>query len=125
MRKAGNTNSGERGAVTIKAVLTLAFLATVIFVTIKIVPVYIQQRELIHEVDEIARRAALGSVGQDRILREIERVRAEYRLPEGSINLSSSGRDAADVALKYNVPIDFFVTTYIWEVDYKATSKGF
>lgn len=117
-----NQRSGERGAISIKALLSLAIAAVAIFAVIKFVPVYVEQQQLIHEVDELARTAAVRGWRDDRIALDVKRLRSEYSLPEDSINFVSKDR-RVQVIVGYKRDIDLLVTSFIWQVDYTANGK--
>jgi hypothetical protein len=118
--------AGERGAISIKVVITLLLLGSAAFAVVKIAPVYIEQQQVLKEADDLARKAAMGlSVySGDKIRKEIERIRQEYDLPEGSMNLASQTDGRAQITIKYTRPIDFLVTTYPWEVDKTVEGRG-
>lgn len=114
--------SGERGAISIKALLGLAIAAIAVFTLIKFVPVYVEQQQLIHEVDELARTAAVRGWRDDKIALDVKRLRSEYSLPEDSINFVSKDR-RVQVVVGYKRDIDLLVTSYAWHVDYTANGK--
>ena len=128
MRDAEDTRllSGEKGAITIKAAVIVLSVLVIAFAAIKITPVYIEQQQVIHDTDELARKAALGlsAYNADKINKEILNICHQYSLPEGSINLASRVDGRAEITVKYAVPIDFIVGTYNWQVDYTAVGKG-
>lgn len=115
--------SGEKGAVSIKAVLIFTFLIIAIVGLIKIVPVYVEEQKVLHDADEIANKASLGSYSKEKIQTAILGVIKENDLPEGSISLVSQTGDRAEVSVKYSRAIDFFVTTYNWDVDHTSVGK--
>jgi hypothetical protein len=112
----------ERGAITIKAALILVLLFAAGFTVLKLAPAYIQQTEIVHKVNELARIAAVRSWKEDKINQEIKRIRAEYELPENAITLV--GRDnGVQITIGYQRDIDLFVTNYTWRVDQTAIGK--
>jgi hypothetical protein len=117
-----NPGDGERGAISIKAALGLLIVAVAIFTLIKFVPIYVEQQQLIHEVDELARTAAVRGWRDDRIALDIKRLRGEYSLPEGSINFVAQDR-RVQVVVGYKRDIDLLITSYTWQVDYTANGK--
>lgn len=117
-----NQLSRERGAISIKALLGLAIAAIAIFAVIKFVPVYVEQQQLIHEVDELARTAAVRGWRDDRIALDVKRLRTAYSLPEDSINFVAKDR-RVQVVVGYKRDIDLLVTSFIWQVDYTANGK--
>lgn len=119
-----NTDSrpGERGAVNIKTLLMLVIAAFAVIFAIKLVPVYIEQRGVIYDVEEVARLAAVRGWKEDKINPELNKIRGKYDLPEGSVTLA--GRDqSVRINVGYSRAIDLFVTTYAWKVDRTIIGK--
>ena len=113
---------GERGAITIKVALILVVLFIAGFTVVKVAPAYIQQTEIVHKVNELARIAAVRSWKEDKINQEIKRIRTEYELPDNAITLV--GRDnGVHITIGYQRDIDLFVTNYTWRVDQTAVGK--
>ena len=117
-----NSWDSERGAISIKAALGLLVAAVAIFTLIKFVPIYVEQQQLKHEVDELARTAAVRGWKDDRIALDIKRLRTDYSLPEGSINFVAQDR-RVQVVVGYKRDIDLLITSYTWQVDYTANGK--
>ena len=113
---------GERGAVKIKTLLTFVVLAVAAFVTIKVVPVYVEQRQVIYEVEELARAAAIRNYKPDKINKDIEKLLRDFDLPASSVNYEPSDR-GVHLTLGYQRDINFLVTTYAWRVDHKAVGR--
>ena len=120
------SHEGERGAVSIKAVLIVVFLLVAAVLLIKIVPVYVEQQEIEHSTDELARKASLGlpAYSKDKINNEIQAMINEYGLPEGSIQLSAIEGNHAEISVKYTRSIDLLLTSYAWDVNYTSVHKG-
>jgi len=117
-----DSRAGERGAVTIKTLLLIFVVACVVFAAIKFVPVYVEQRGVIYDVEELARIAAVRGWKEDKITPELNKIRGKYELPEGSINLV--GRDqSVRIAVGYTRAIDLLVTTYDWKVEHTIIGK--
>ena len=116
--------AGDRGAISIKAMVSLALAATALFIVFKVAPVYWDEQQVKHQLDELARITANQSIKPERISKRIEEIRAEFNLPENSITMTAIGNQTAQFALKYSVTIDFFVSSYVWSVDYVAVGKG-
>lgn len=121
MRNTGS-RTGERGAISIKALLMLFIAAAAVLAAVKLVPVYIEQRGVIYDVEELARIASVRGWKDEKITPELNKIRGKYELPEGSINLVSH-----DQSLKINVgysrTVDLFVTTYAWKVEHIVIGK--
>ena len=118
-----NARVSERGAVSIKVVLGLLLACLAAFMVIKMAPVYIEQQAVVHDVNELARIAAVRGWPEDRIAKDIKRLSTEYSLPEDGINLLSRGEKGVQIALRYERNIDLLVTSYAWKVDYTALGK--
>ena len=125
MNTTSRTRAGERGAVSIKTLLTFAAVGIVIFSIIKIVPVYTEERQIIYDVDELANKSAVRNLKEEEVKKAIESLRQKYSLPENSLKLESHGQNKANISLAYARPIDFVVTTYSWKVTHKVEGKSF
>ena len=116
--------AGERGAVTIKTLLSIFLVLAVAFVIIKFTPVYVEQRQLTFKVDELANKISVRMPKQEDIDKSIERLCQEYELPAGSIALTSFQQNSAKITLGYTRNIDLIFTTYEWKVDYTSNGKA-
>jgi hypothetical protein len=123
---AGKQAESQRGAMSIKSVIILVVVAACIFSAIKVVPVYIEQRTVIDEVDELSRKAAMNiaAYNPDKINTALQIVQRDHELPDGSLTLDSIGDNSAQIAVKYTRKIDLLITTYAWNVDYVSVGKG-
>ena len=117
-----NARAGERGAISIKTLLILFVVGVVAFVVIKFVPVYVEQRKLMWDVEELARIAAVRNWKEDKIEPEVKKIRGTYDLPDGSINVVKHDRDV-QIKVGYIRAIDLVVTTYDWKVDRTIVGK--
>lgn len=124
MKSTRHGRASERGAVTIKTLLTFFIAGAVIFSMIKIIPVYTEQRQVIYDVDELANKTAVRSLKEGDVKKAIEDLRLKYDLPENSIKLDSHAQNSAKISLSYTRAINFIVTTYTWKVDHKAEGKA-
>ena len=116
--------TGERGAISIKALISLVLAAVALFVIVKVAPVYWDEQQIKHQVDELARMTANQTIKPERVNKRIEEIKDEFKLPADSITMTSSANQMAQFALKYSVTIEFFVTSYVWKVDYVTVGKG-
>jgi hypothetical protein len=115
--------SRERGAISIKALLGLVLVGIAAFLVIRLAPVYIEQQKVVHDVNELARIAAVRGWKEDRITQDIKRLGVEYNLPEDGINFISRGEKGVQIGISYQRNIDLLVTTYSWKVDHTALGK--
>lgn len=118
-----DARSRERGAISIKALLGLVLVGVAAFIVIKLAPVYIEQQKVVHDVNELARIAAVRGWKEDRITQDIKRLSVEYDLPDDGINFISRGEKGVQIAVSYQRNIDLLVTTYSWKVDHTALGK--
>ncbi|HVG19097.1 MAG TPA: hypothetical protein VNI02_08580 [Blastocatellia bacterium] len=117
-----DARAGERGAISIKSLFMLTALAASVFLVIKFAPVYIEQRKLMHDVEELARIAAVRNWKEDKIAPEVNKIRGDYDLPDGSLNVVKHERDVR-ITVGYSRAIDLLVTTYDWRVDRTIIGK--
>jgi|SRR5262249_52125274 len=119
----GTRSPGERGAISIKALLGLMLVGALAFTLLKVAPVYIEQQKVVHEVNELARIAAVRGWKEERIAQDIKRLSTEFNLPEDGINLVSRSEKGVQIEINYQRNIDFLVTTYLWKVEQVALGK--
>jgi uncharacterized membrane protein len=113
----------ERGAISIRVLLTLILIGIAAFVVIKIAPVYIDERQLAFKVDDLANKSAVRNTKEVDINKAIEVIRQEYDLPENSISLVSREAGKVKISINYQKDIDFLVTTYQRKVNYTVNGK--
>jgi len=113
----------ERGAISIRVLLTLILIGVAAFIVIKITPVYIDERQLAYKVDDLANKSAVRNTKEVDINKAIEIIRQEYELPENSISLISREPGRVKISVSYQKNIDFLVTTYQRQFTYTAAGK--
>ncbi|HXI90983.1 MAG TPA: hypothetical protein VNO24_13275 [Blastocatellia bacterium] len=113
----------ERGAISIKVLLTLILIGVAAFIVIKITPIYIDERQLAFKVDDLANKSAVRNTKEVDINKAIELIRQEYELPENSISLVSREPGRIKISVNYQKDIDFLVTTYQRKVNYTINGK--
>ncbi len=118
-----DASSRERGAITIKTLLGIVFVGVLVFLAVKIVPIYLETRQVVYKVDELANKSAVRSSKEDDIKKGIEAIRKEHDLPADSIKLVSREPGKVQLAISYQRNIDLLVTTYAWKVDHTAFGK--
>src|SRR5262249_829673 len=116
------SRQGERGAVSIKTVFIVLFLAIAVLLLVKMVPVYFEQQQIEPNADELARKASLGlaDYSKDKINNEIQALINEYQLPQGSIQLSAIEGNRAEIIVKYSRNVDLLLMSYSWDVNYTS-----
>jgi hypothetical protein len=108
----------ERGEGRLGTLLGVLVLAAFIYLGVKIVPIMINVYEFRDSIDEQARFATLPRHDDEVIKHSILRKAQELRLPVGAkdviVNRSSS---RIDIVVKYVVPIETPLYTYMWNLD--------
>lgn len=117
------TGAGERGAISIKTLLVFVIVGVTALLVIKITPIYIEQTKVIHDVSELANKAAVRNWKEDKINPEIKLIQTEYDLPEGGITFVTRDEKGVHLNIAYQRNIDLFVTTYAWKVDLPVVKK--
>lgn len=113
----------ERGAISIKTLLLLVLIAVVAFMVVKLAPAYIEQQKVVHDVNELARIAAVRGWKEDKINNDIKRLSVEYNLPDTGINFVTRNDQGVQIAISYQRKIDLLVTTYQWKVNQTVLGK--
>jgi hypothetical protein len=117
------TRTGERGAVSIKTIVMVFILLSAVFLVMKLAPLYIEQRKVIYDVEEVARIAAVRGYKEERIAPELGKLCGTYELPEGSISFLRRDGPNVVIAVNYTRSVDLLVTTYSWKVDHTIIGK--
>jgi len=115
--------AGERGAVSIKTIVMVFLLACAVFLVMRLAPVYIEQRKVIYDVEEVARIAAVRGYKEEKITPELGKISGTYELPEGSISFLRRDGSNVLIAVNYTRSVDLFVTTYSWKVEHTIIGK--
>ena len=115
--------AGERGAVTIKTLVMVFLFICGVFLGIKLVPVYVEQRKVMYDVEELARIAAVRGYKEEKITPEIGKICGTYDLPAGSNNFLQRDAQSVKIAVNYTRSVDLLVTTYSWKVDHTVIGK--
>jgi len=118
-----DARAGERGAISIKALLIFVVIGIVAFVVIKIAPEYVDERQVVYKIDDLANKSAVRNSKDDDIKKAIEMIRKEYDLPENSISMVSREAGKVKITVNYKKDIDLLVTTYQWKVDRTINGK--
>lgn len=117
---------GQRGAGRVKLFLTLFVIVTLVILGMRILPVYITDQEMQHEIKEIARQAAVRRKTEKDIRRDLISRHQDYwiTLPD-NLEYSVSRRDKMVVIeVDTTVPINLLFTTYDYRINFKATDSG-
>jgi len=102
----------ESGKITFKAILSLAFIAAVIYTAVKVIPVYVNNYQLQDYVENqtpfwLTQRASAEAI-QKNILAKSD----ELGLPIAADNVTvEANQNRVNVSIDYHVPVDLKVCT--------------
>ncbi|HKY06168.1 MAG TPA: hypothetical protein VJQ56_14830 [Blastocatellia bacterium] len=116
------SRAGERGAVGLPTLLLLVVAGAVVFLAVKFVPVYAEQKRVLYDVNELANKATVRGSKEDHIAKEIKKIRLDNELPEDSITLTSRDK-RVHIVVGYTRTVDLLFTTYEWQVKHTAVGK--
>jgi hypothetical protein len=102
----------ESGKITFKAILSLAFIAAVIYVGVKIIPVYVNNYQLNDYVENqtpfwLTQRASAEAI-QKNILAKADDLGLPLAADDVTVNANQS---KVTVSIDYHVPVDLKVYT--------------
>jgi len=110
MMQAGQ--SGERGGSKLNLIMTLLFLGAMIFIAVKLVPVYVANYEFQDSIESESRFALTGypKKGPDDVRDDIFRKAQDLGIPAKpeDIRVSMTNGEVS-IGLDYSVPIDLKV----------------
>jgi len=112
--------NGERGGVRARLVVTLLFIAAMIFVAVEIIPPYFAYYQFQDAIKSEAKFALTGypKKSLDDIREDIYKKAQELDIPasKDAIQLSVDGQNGrVDIGLDYSVPIDLKVYQFTLE----------
>jgi hypothetical protein len=102
----------ESGRVTFKAILSLAFLAALIFACIKIIPAYVNNFQLKDYLQNQAPFWLAQHVSEDGIRKNVLAKTQEMNLPIAAEDITVAvSAERVSVSIDYQVPVDLKVYT--------------
>ena len=114
----------DTGAGRVKALLSIIFLIIVIFVGIKIIPVYVNDYELADFVREQTPFCLTQRASADNILKNVLNKGQDLGLPITADNVKVEAPGSlVNVSLDYTVPVDLLVVTLPLHFTHAAENK--
>lgn len=110
----------ERGEGQTQLIITLAVIGLLVFVGIKAGPVYWQEKNIKYDMEELTRKAGIGSVGfqkDDQIQREAKKILNTHQAPDDAKFECVKSGGTVTTKVSYMVPIEFYVYTWNYEVN--------
>jgi hypothetical protein len=112
-----------RGEGKLKAIIYTVILVTLVFLAIKLVPLYVAEYQLQDKMNEQAKFAVVNRYSEDQIRDILMKVIQDLDIPatRDDIKLSSTNHGVS-ISISYTVPVDFLV--YQTNITFSPTSEG-
>jgi hypothetical protein len=115
-----HTAHGERGAGRLKAVVWTLILAACVYVSARVIPIYVNEYEFQDGMQTIARFATVNRQGPDQIrdaiFKEAEKAELPVRKEDIKVRASSGN---VNIDVDYSVTVDLHV--YQWTLNFHPT----
>ena len=113
----------QRGEGKLKAIIYTVILVTLVFVAVKLVPLYVAEYQLQDKMNEQAKFAVVNRYSEDQIRDILMKVTRDLDIPatRDDIKLSSTNHGVS-ISISYTVPVDFLV--YQTNITFSPTSEG-
>jgi hypothetical protein len=117
------TQSRQRGAGKIKAIIVTAVLAFAVYAAVKIVPPYAAEYQLADKIQEQARFAVVNHYTDEQIRENVFRVVQDLEIPakKEDIKVEASQR-IVKISMDYTVPIDLL--SYHLDLHFTPSSEN-
>lgn len=113
----------ESGRVTFKAILSLAFLAALVFVGFKVIPVYVNDYQLNDFVYNQTSFWVTEHTPPEAIVKSVLAKAQDLDLPLEAEDVTVKANAAkVSVSLDYDVPVDLKV--YTWRIHFTHSSEN-
>ena len=116
----GHQAQGERGAGRLKAVVWTLILAACVYVSVRVIPIYVNEYEFLDGMQTIARFATVNRQGPDQIrdaiLKEAEKAELPVRKEDIKVRAASGN---VNINVDYSVTVDLHV--YQWTLNFHPT----
>jgi len=101
----------QRGEGKLKAIIYTVILVTLVFLAIKLVPLYVAEYQLQDKMNEQAKFAVVNRYSEDQIRDILMKVIQDLDIPatRDDIKLSSTNHGVS-ISISYTVPVDFLST---------------
>jgi hypothetical protein len=113
----------QLGEGKLRAIIYTVILVTLVFVAIKLVPLYVAEYQLQDKMNEQAKFAVVNRYTEDQIRDILFKVVQDLDIPakRDDIKLSNTNHGVS-VSISYTVPVDFLV--YQTNITFSPTSEG-
>jgi hypothetical protein len=113
----------QRGEGRLKAIIYTVILVTLVFLAVKLVPLYVSEYQLQDKMNEQAKFAVVNRYSEDQIRDILMKVVRDLDIPatRDDIKLASTNHGVS-ISISYTVPVDFLV--YKTDITFTPTSEG-
>lgn len=118
-----SSRRSQRGEGKLKAIIYTVILVTLVFLAVKLVPLYVAEYQLQDKMNEQAKFAVVNRYSEDQIRDILFKVIQDLDIPakRDDIKLTSTNHGVS-VSVSYTVPVDFLV--YKTDITFSPTSEG-
>lgn len=118
-----SSRRSQRGEGRLKAIIYTVILVTLVFVAVKLVPLYVAEYQLQDKMNEQAKFAVVNRYTEDQIRDILMKVIQDLDIPatRDDIKMASTNHGVS-ISISYTVPVDFLV--YKTDITFAPTSEG-
>jgi hypothetical protein len=118
-----SSRRSQRGEGRLKAIIYTVILVTLVFLAVKLVPLYVSEYQLQDKMNEQAKFAVVNRYSEDQIRDILMKVVRDLDIPatRDDIKLASTNHGVS-ISISYTVPVDFLV--YKTDITFTPTSEG-
>jgi hypothetical protein len=118
-----SSRRSQRGEGRLKAIIYTVILVTLVFLAVKLVPLYVSEYQLQDKMNEQAKFAVVNRYSEEQIRDILMKVVRDLDIPatRDDIKLASTNHGVS-ISISYTVPVDFLV--YKTDITFTPTSEG-
>ena len=118
-----SSQRSQRGEGRLKAIIYTVILVTLVFLAVKLVPLYVAEYQLQDKMNEQAKFAVVNRYSEEQIRDILMKVVRDLDIPatRDDIKLASTNHGVS-ISISYTVPVDFLV--YKTDITFTPTSEG-
>jgi hypothetical protein len=118
-----SSRPSQRGEGRLKAIVYTVILVTLVFLAVKLVPLYVAEYQLQDKMNEQAKFAVVNRYSEDQIRDILMKVVQDLDIPAKREDIKmASTNHGLSISISYTVPVDFLV--YHTDLTFSPTSEG-
>ncbi len=118
-----SSRPSQRGEGRLKAIIYTVILVTLVFLAVKLVPLYVAEYQLQDKMNEQAKFAVVNRYSEDQIRDILMKVVQDLDIPAKREDIKmASTNHGLSISISYTVPVDFLV--YHTDLTFSPTSEG-